>query len=75
MSWAMGTVSTGQCPSVHMVISRGIAICARRLPTVVKQREFISPAEVESLKRLAASIKTDGSWAGEDAIVVTANYL
>ena len=33
---------------------------------VVKQREFISPAEVESLKRLTADIKTDGSWAGEN---------
>ena len=42
---------------------------------VVRQREFISPAEVESLKQLAADIKTDGSWAGEDVIVVTANYL
>ena len=28
---------------------------------VVKQQEFISLAEIESLKRLAADIKTDGS--------------
>ncbi len=42
---------------------------------VILQQKDVSAVSSESLKRLAADIQMDGSWAGEDVILATANYL
>ena len=34
-----------------------------------------SSANFESLRQLAASVRKDGTWAGENVIIATANYL
>ena len=39
------------------------------------QSACISSANYESLRQLANNIRKDGSWAGEDIILVTANFL
>ena len=42
---------------------------------IVSMQTGTSFADFESLRQLAANVSKDGTWAGEDVIVVTANYL